>query len=48
MKHAFSAVCAATVLAWPASNVHAVSFSDPRAANNPALDASAANEPREP
>ncbi len=45
MKHLLAAVWTLTCLTVTA---HAISFSDPRAAANPALDASAANEPRDP
>lgn len=43
-----SAVSTAGILVGLTLTAHAVSFSDPRAAINPALDSSAANEPRDP
>jgi L-ascorbate metabolism protein UlaG (beta-lactamase superfamily) len=38
----------AAILGWLTLTAQAISFSDPRAASNPALDASTASEPRDP
>ena len=48
MKHLISAAIAASAIAAFSGAVLAVPFSDPRAERNPALDANAATEPRDP